>query len=349
VPPSGVDPEIPAWADSIVLKAMAKDPADRYQSAADMRTDIQRALSGVPVAAPPRNADMYPATQRLGPAATDGRTGAIPPYQYGSPDAGYGGRQGSGRRKALWWILGAVLAIILAVVAFLALSPGGKTYAVPSVVGMSQAKAQAAIARAGLQSNVVPQASDTVAKNDVISTNPPFGNKVAANSVVTLYVSSGPKLVKVPNVVGQQQAAAQTALQNDGFQVVVNTDQNSVKPAGTVVAEAPPGGTSVAPNSKVTISVSGGAVQVPNVVGDPVATAQQILKQDGFNVQTNTVAGPANATAGTVFQQQPTGGPLAQGSTVTIFVAASVTPTTPATTPAATPTPTATATATPGG
>ena len=52
VPPSQLDPEIPAWADSIVLRAMAKDPADRYQSAADMRTDIQRALSGVPVAAP---------------------------------------------------------------------------------------------------------------------------------------------------------------------------------------------------------------------------------------------------------------------------------------------------------
>ena len=52
VPPSRVDPEIPGWADAIVLKAMAKDPGDRYQSAGEMRNDIQRALSGVPVAAP---------------------------------------------------------------------------------------------------------------------------------------------------------------------------------------------------------------------------------------------------------------------------------------------------------
>src|SRR5579864_9430001 len=51
VPPSRVDPEVPGWADAIVLKAMAKDPADRYQSAAEMRSDIQRAMSGYPVAA----------------------------------------------------------------------------------------------------------------------------------------------------------------------------------------------------------------------------------------------------------------------------------------------------------
>src|SRR5438552_2230447 len=84
VPPSQLDPEIPAWADSIVLRAMAKDPADRYQSAADMRTDIQRALSGVPVAAP-RTGAYGATTQRVGPA-TAMATGAMADYQYGSDD-----------------------------------------------------------------------------------------------------------------------------------------------------------------------------------------------------------------------------------------------------------------------
>jgi serine/threonine protein kinase len=72
VPPSQLDPDIPAWADSIVLRAMAKDPADRYQSAADMRTDIQRALSGVPLAG------------RRPIAANPPR--AIPGYEYGPED-----------------------------------------------------------------------------------------------------------------------------------------------------------------------------------------------------------------------------------------------------------------------
>src|SRR6202522_4589875 len=66
VPPSRIDPELPAWCDAIVLKAMEKDPADRYQSAGEMRNDIQRALSGAPVAAsPPTRADLYQGTQRM--------------------------------------------------------------------------------------------------------------------------------------------------------------------------------------------------------------------------------------------------------------------------------------------
>jgi len=351
VPPSRVDPEIPSWADSIVLKAMAKDPADRYQSAAEMRTDIQRALSGVPVAAPPQNLEMFPSTQRLGPASTDGRTGAIPPYQYGPPDGGYAGG-GSSRRKTLWWILGGVAALIIALVAYLAFSGGGKTYAVPPVVGLSQTKAEAAIARAGLQSKVVPQASTTVPKHIVISTNPPFGDKVPANSRVTLYVSTGPHRVKVPSVVGEQETTAQNNLQNKNFRVNVNQDQNSTKPAGTVVRQSPPGGTAVAPGSTVTIWVSGGGVPVPSVIGDPEQTAQSILTAAGFTVQVKTEAGPANSTPGTVFQQQPANGTAPKGSAVTIFVAAAApttTPTTPPATPTASGTPTPTATATGGG
>jgi serine/threonine-protein kinase len=352
VPPSQVDPEIPAWADSIVLKAMAKDPADRYQSAAEMRTDIQRALSGVPVAAPPQNAEMYPSTQRLARPSTDGRTGAIPPYQYGPEERGGGGRGG---RKTLWWVLGGLLALILVAVVFVALEGGGKTVGVPSVVGMSQVNATAAIAKAGLVSKIVPQASPTYPKGEVASTNPQFGTNVSPNSVVTLYVSTGPALVKVPNVVGDQQATAQNTLGNKNFSVNVVPDPTSTKPSGTVVSQTPAAGTGAAPNSKVTIYVSGGGVQVPNVVGLSESSAETILTADGFTPQPNMLAGPASATPGNVFQQQPAAGStLAKGSTVTIYVAspsasASPSPSSSATPtdsggPGGTPSPTATAT-----
>src|ERR1700749_3915036 len=83
IPPSRVDPEIPVWADSIVLKAMAKDPAERYQSAGEMRNDIQRARRGMPVAAPMR-AENYQGPRRRGSAPQmAGPTSAIPPYRYG--------------------------------------------------------------------------------------------------------------------------------------------------------------------------------------------------------------------------------------------------------------------------
>ena len=98
IPPSRVDPEIPAWADSIVLKAMAKDPAERYQSAAEMRTDIQRALSGVPVAAPPQATEMYaPGTQRMGPGTM--MAGAAPD-RHDVPLRPRRGRLRRGRRTA---------------------------------------------------------------------------------------------------------------------------------------------------------------------------------------------------------------------------------------------------------
>src|ERR1700750_159577 len=93
IPPSRVDPEIPPWADAIVMKAMANDPARRYQTAGEMRADIQRGLSGMPVNAPPTGA--YQRTQRMGPAAMmaapggyGGSTSAIPAYQYGGPEDG---------------------------------------------------------------------------------------------------------------------------------------------------------------------------------------------------------------------------------------------------------------------
>src|ERR1700723_2374642 len=80
IPPSRVDPDAPPWADAIVLKAMAKSPADRYQTAADMRADLQRAASGLPVAAaPPTRADLYQGTQRMNADQMTGRTSAIPP------------------------------------------------------------------------------------------------------------------------------------------------------------------------------------------------------------------------------------------------------------------------------
>jgi serine/threonine-protein kinase len=152
-------------------------------------------------------------------------------------------------------------------------------------------------------------------------------------------VSTGPKKISMPNVVGESQAAAQSKLSQ--FQVTTKTDNTSTAPAGKVVRQNPQPGTMLAPGSQVTIYVSGGGTQVQNVVGDPKATAVSILQNQGFEVQVITVAGPADATPGNVFQQNPAAGSsLAAGSTVIIYVAATPTPTQTPTTPTPTPTPT---------
>jgi serine/threonine-protein kinase len=272
VPPSRVDPDVPPWADAIVLKAMAKSPADRYQTAADMRADLQRAASGLPLAAaPPTRMDMYPQTQRMGAGTMAGATSQIPPvedYDYARRDYDYAGQGGDGggtSRRWIPWVLGLVLVLgVVAAAAYYLLAGSGKTYAVPLVNNEPVATARQQITAAHLRSTVVNQPSAGVASGRVIRSNPPEGNNVPANTLVTLYVSSGPSKVGVPNVEGKQQAAAETQLQNAGFNVSVQQDTTSTQPAGTVVNQNPAGGTMVEPGSKVTIFVSG-AAGVPSV------------------------------------------------------------------------------------
>ncbi len=358
VPPSRVDPDVPVWADAIVLKAMAKAPADRYQTAADMRADLQRAASGMPVAAaPPTRFDMYPQTQRMGTGTMmAGPTSQIPPveeYDYAGRDYDYAGRGGAGggtNRRWIPWVIGLVLVIaVVGGVAYYLLAGGGKTYAVPLVNGEPVATAQAQIKAAHLRSTVVNQPNSSINQGLVIKSSPPEGNNVPADTLVTLYVSSGPGKVSVPNVEGKQESAAATQLQSAGFTVSVQQDTTSTQPAGTVVNQDPAGGTLVEPGSKITLSVSG-AASVPNVVGLSEASAQASLQSAGFKVTVQTVAGPANTAPGDVWQQNPNANATApQGSTVTILVQpqASAPPTTP--TDTASPTVTATGTPTPTG
>jgi eukaryotic-like serine/threonine-protein kinase len=186
---------------------------------------------------------------------------------------------------------------------------------------------------------VVGQASSTVPKNTVISSNPPEGNNEPANTVVTLYVSSGAGPVSVPNEVGQQATAAEAALQAAGFKVVPSSDATSTAAAGTVLSQSPSGGTAL-PGSTVTITVSGGAVPVTSVIGDSQATATSILTNDGFQVVVTPGTGSNQYAAGMVFAQQPSSGNAQKGSKVTIYVQTA--PTAPASS-------TATATPTDGG
>jgi beta-lactam-binding protein with PASTA domain/tRNA A-37 threonylcarbamoyl transferase component Bud32 len=322
VPPSRVDPDVPPWADAIVLKAMAKSPADRYQTAGDMRADLQRAASGMPVAAaPPTRYDMYPQTQRMGTGTMiAGATSQIPPVE----DYDYAGRgRGGGGTSRRWipWVLGVVLVIaVVGGVAYYLLAGAGKTYAVPLVNGEKVAVAQAQIKAQHLRSTVVERTSNSVNAGRVISSSPQEGNNVPANTLVTLFVSAGQAPVAVPSVVGQQQNQAEATLQAKGFNVDVKTDATSSAPAGQVISQSPSGGTAK-PGATITITVSGGAVGVPTVVGDSQATATQVLTTAGFQVSVQNGSGPAQYANGTVFSQSPPANSTAtKGATVTIFV-----------------------------
>jgi eukaryotic-like serine/threonine-protein kinase len=339
IPPSRVDPDVPPWADAIVLKAMAKSPADRYQTAADMRADLQRAASGMPVSAvAPTRMDMYPVGQPGGTAATmlAGQTSQIPPvqgYGYGG-DEYQRGRGGGGGYRWLPWVLGLVLVVGVVVGVAYYLLAGGKTTAVPLVNNQPVAQAEREITQAHLGYNVTDKTSTTVAKGLVISSNPPEGNNVAANTVVTLYVSTGVQPVPVPNVVGQQESQAETTLQDKGFQFTIKSDPSSTAPTGQVLSESPPAGSSQPPNTTITLTVSGGLVPVPSVVGDSQQTAQSVLTTAGFQVSVQQGTGGSQYANGTVFQEVPASGTAPKGSTVVIYVQNGASPS-----PSPTPTP----------
>jgi eukaryotic-like serine/threonine-protein kinase len=350
IPPSRVDPEVPQWADAIVLKAMAKDPRDRYQSAAEMRADIQRALQGMPVAAPRTAAYGAATTQRVGPAgAMAGMpTGAMAGYDYGRGDDGYPPEE----RKRRWlpillWILGVLLVLgVVGGVAY-AILGGGSTHTVPLVDGQTLTQAEHEITQAGLKYTVQKQSSTTIPKNIVIKTSPANGNAVAAGTTVTIFASSGPKMVDVPSVKHHSVADATSILQAKGFQVQQQTASNSTAPPNTVVRQDPSPGTSAKFGSTVTIFVSPGGSLVPAVVGDNYQVALGKMGNAGFsNINVVYVANP-QLSNGTVVQQNPHAGQRVPASSqITLTVVKNKA--TPSPTPSPTPTATPTSSPTPG-
>jgi serine/threonine-protein kinase len=280
---------------------------------------------------------MGPATMTAPPTRYGGPTSAIPAYQYGPPDEGYE----EDRRGRRWWpwVLG-LLVVLAAIgaVAYLLLA-GNKTYAVPQVQGDPQAKAVSAVKSAHLVPKVVKQPNGAVPSGHVITSRPPFGNLVPAHTVVTLYVSTGPKLVNVPNVVGQNVSQAQNTLSSKGLTSNVRTNANSTQPAGTVIKQNPLAGTGVKPGSSVTIVVSGGGVRVPNEIGQSLQVARAALQGDGLSSAVTYVPASGGTAPGTVVGMKPgPGTAVAKGTTITLQVAHSQ-PTTPPPSPSTSPPP----------
>jgi eukaryotic-like serine/threonine-protein kinase len=372
VPPSRLDPDMPPWADAIVLRAMAKSPNDRYQSAAEMQADIQRAASGVQVAAmapPPTRADYYgyqDRTQRMGPQTAMGMGAAptaVSPYQpgyqngYGDYDGGGGGEEPrrSWARRWLPWLIPLLVVIGAVIAAALLLTSNGSSAYVPQVDNLPQAQAVAQIKTAGLVPQVVMKNSSSVQKGYVIDTNPPNGNSIAKGGTVTVYVSSGAQKIQVPNVTGMQSAAAQQKLASVGLNnVTTQPDAQSMLPQGEVDHMSPQQGTQVDPNQQITLYISGGGAAVQSVIGDTAPQAEQILTAQGFKVEAVITPAPANqpVTAGTVWSQNPSANVTKPtGTTIQIFVqpqaTSSPTPSSSQST-TATPTPSASTTS-PGG
>jgi beta-lactam-binding protein with PASTA domain len=178
----------------------------------------------------------------------------------------------------------------------------------------------------------------------VIGTDPAAATVVQVGSPVTVFVSSGPAPVHVPDVTGQSQSAAEAALTGAGLSVgTVTKRTSSTQAPGTVISQSPSGGTAVPAGGKVNLTVAQAPteVSVPNVVGKSEALAAAALGSAGFTPKTATTPTSEEAKVGVVLNQSPAGGAHARkGATVTITVGvlATPTPTTPTTPTPTTPT-----------
>jgi beta-lactam-binding protein with PASTA domain/predicted Ser/Thr protein kinase len=220
----------------------------------------------------------------------------------------------------------------------LTVSRGPGQVAVPSVDGLGEQKATAMLIDKGLVvDRIVRQADDTVPEGRVIKTSPAAGQTVDRGSDVTLYVSSGPKQVKVPNVVNLRKQAAQQTLGDQGFQVVVTEEGSDSAEPGTVLRQDPAAGTEVDPGSTVTIVVARRipTVIVPDLLGLGAQEATDTLTAAGLEPRTSYRAVTDPAQEGIVLDQKPASGTEAkEGAPVRIFVGRLTgAPTPPTTTP----------------
>jgi len=333
-PPSTKRPEVSPDLDMIVLRALAKNPDDRFQTAEEMDAELERVEAGGAVTAETADAAtavlsgtalaMAPTAISRGPTAVTAPqppyTGRRPSYRYAEPPP---------RRRPFWpWLLALLLVVLAGLAGWYAYSKiqdslsGSGTVSVPNVVPLKEELAIRRVREAGLNPVLHHEfTEDPEAKlGFVYDQNPVPGSRLDKGSNVQVFVSRGLPKVTVPDVRGKSRDDAVGTLTESGlkpnvFEVFSSEDVN------TVIAQSPDAGERVTKGSSVRINVSKGAqpVGVPSVIGLPYESAAGQLQGAGFSVARRNVA--SNQPKDVVIDQQPKGGSAAaRGSPVTLFV-----------------------------
>ncbi|MFI6283601.1 Stk1 family PASTA domain-containing Ser/Thr kinase [Streptomyces sp. NPDC051018] len=246
---------------------------------------------------------------------------AMPPAApAGSPRPG--GRPGLPRRG--------IVAIVVAVLVVFGVGAGvwyinsGQFTRVPALIGKSEGDARRQLESAGLEVREVRREfSETVERGTVIGTDPATNERIRGNGSVTIVVSRGPEIVRVPAVKGDPLATAEDKLRKAGLSPgVVTREFSEDVPQGLVIGTDPAAGAGRSPDSAVALVVSKGApVEVPDVRGDAVEEATAELEGAGFVVKIAPEQVNSPEEAGTVARQSaPEGARLATGDTITLTV-----------------------------
>ncbi len=276
--PSKQRPDIPHEIDAIVLRAMAKDPEQRYKSARDMDADLARFAAGLSVSpATEEAATSVLAGAGVAAAATNVIGGSEAPTTYRRSTDRYYDYDRAVRRRPIWpWLLAALLLVAAAFASYYVYDRiaeqigGADSVSVPFVEGKLQSLAVREIRQAGLVPQVRRRPNANVEVNRVFDQEPAEGEDVDKGSTVVIVVSSGVAKTTVPDVVGDTRDDAVQTLTAADLDVQRDREVYSEKPVGEVTAQNPGAGTRLARGETVFINVSRGIkqVSVPSVVGE---------------------------------------------------------------------------------
>jgi eukaryotic-like serine/threonine-protein kinase len=277
--PSSANPDVPPELDAVVMRALSKNPANRYQTGQEFAEDLERARTGGQVLATPLLPADGEATQVI---SRPQPTSVLPPQE----------RDGDTPRKP--WVAALLAVLIMALLAagaYLAVTMltddgGGEMVAVPNVLGLTRLQAQQQLDEAGLiMGNRTRRASDEEPAGRVIEQDPPADRQVEAGSAVDLVFSSGPKTVEVPSVTGLSVTDAEAALETAGLVLGQQTEQNDqTVPEGQIISQDPAAGEEVPEETPVNVVVSAGpsVVIVPDVTCRSYAGAKAQLEGLGL-------------------------------------------------------------------
>ncbi|WP_410661328.1 Stk1 family PASTA domain-containing Ser/Thr kinase [Amycolatopsis sp. lyj-112] len=329
-PPSSVNPAVAPELDAVVLKALAKGPANRYQSSAEMRSDLVRTLSGQRPAAPM----VMSEDERTQVMDSDRR--APQRYDNYEDDAE---DPGAKKKRRAWLIAGLVASLAAVVLLIMWLSGAFKDTAaeskeIPKVVGQNEATARDALRSAGFNNQDVKtivcglpstNGSPTCDENDigkVLTINPAEGKLTPTSEKITLTIGQKPGKVKAPDLKGKTQTEADTALTTAGLKIGAITEEETedTNLAGKVLSQNPGAQADVDQGSKVDITIgkSKELKTVTNYKGKTQAEAEAGLRGAGFTPSVTTSS--SDEPKGTVIDQTPNGGKLAVGSVVKLTV-----------------------------
>ncbi|HWX09992.1 MAG TPA: PASTA domain-containing protein, partial [Gaiellaceae bacterium] len=334
-PPSTLRPELPHDLDLVVTRALAKDPEDRYQSAEEMDADLERLARGAAISAETEESATQIMRAPTGPMSATAATMIVPPRRGAGayapvpplPSPVYYDLEEPIHRRPIWPWIAALLFVIGAGVGGWFLYnqisnklASNKVVPVQLYQGMRQDLARAKITADGFTPIPRYVPNKTTPNGVVFQQRPNAGDHRAKGDPVTIWISTGVPRVAVPTLVGMQSTDAVAALKDAKFVVKIRQVPSSL-PAGQVTAQDPPAGTKEPEGSTVWINVSKGPtpVSVPNVIGQPIATASSLLQSQHLKVSPTFV--DSNQPANTVVDQNPKPGvSVGEGSVVSLTV-----------------------------